>query len=222
VSAFLASIPVIISHNHSVYDYYNKYYHFVEWSLSFITDRVICISEVVNRFVNKTQRINAKKLITIHNGIDDVHAVSEKRRSDLKNEFGIPVDHSVICTISHMEEHKGIKYLLKSASLLLQSRNDVSFIIVGEGSLMEELRKLCVTLKIEKNVIIAGLIYVTGAIGIELIGGRYSELYGYNVTYFVITTLEELLEMVGVVVFIYALTSYIDSEFKGLRLGLKS
>ncbi len=55
-----------------------------------------------------------------------------------------------------MEEHKGIKYLIESASLLLQSRNDVSFLIVGEGALKEELRKLCVVLKIEKNVIFAG------------------------------------------------------------------
>ena len=156
MSAFLAGVPVIISHNHSVYDYYNTYYHFVEWFLSLITDRIICISDIVNRFANETQRINTKKLITIHNGIDSEHAVSEKRTSGLRKELGIPADHSVICTIAHMEEHKGIKYLLESASLLLQSRNDVSFLIVGEGALKEELRKTCVVLKIEKNVIFAG------------------------------------------------------------------
>ncbi len=156
ISAFLAGIPVIISHNHSVYDYYNKYYHFVEWLLSHITDKIICISDVVNRFANKTQRINAKKLITIHNGIDSEYAVSEKRTSGLRKELGIPVDHSVICTIAHMEEHKGIKYLIESASLLLQSRNDVSFLLVGEGALKEELKILCADLKIEKNVIFAG------------------------------------------------------------------
>ena len=156
ISAFLAGIPVIISHNHSIYDYYNKYYHFVEWLLSLITDRVICISEVVNRFASETQRINAKKLITIHNGIDDVCHVTEKRSSDLKKELGLPINHSVICTIAHMEEHKGIKYLLESASLLLQLRNDISFLLVGEGALKEELKILCVDLKIEKNVIFAG------------------------------------------------------------------
>ncbi len=156
ISAFLAGIPVIISHNHSVYDYYNKYYHFVEWLLSLITDRVICISEVVNRFANETQKINAKKLITIHNGIDDVCHVTEKRSSDLKKELGLPINHSVICTIAHMEEHKGLKYLLKSASLLLASRRDISFLLVGEGALERKLRKHCVDLKIEKNVICAG------------------------------------------------------------------
>lgn len=87
ISAFLACIPVIISHNHSVYDYYNRYYHFVECLLSLITDRVICISDIVNRFANETQRINARKLITIHNGIDSEYTVSEKRTSGLRKEL---------------------------------------------------------------------------------------------------------------------------------------
>ncbi len=156
ISAFLAGIPVIISHNHSVYNYYNKYYHFVEWLLSFITDRVICISEVVNRFANKTQRINSRKLITIHNGIDEVCGVVENRISELKKKIGIPINHSVIGTIAHLEEHKGIKYLLEAASLLLASRSNISFLLVGSGTLKRELKKLCVDLKIEKSIIFAG------------------------------------------------------------------
>ena len=156
MSAFLAGVPVIISHNHSVYDYYNRRYHFVEWFLSLITDRVVCVSDIANRFANETQRINARKLITIHNGIDSEYTVLEKRTSGLRKELGIPVDHSVICTIAHLEEHKGVKYLLESASLLLQSRNDVSFLVVGEGRLKEKLKILCADLKIEENVVFAG------------------------------------------------------------------
>ncbi len=156
ISAFLAGVPVIISHNHSIYDFYNRYYHLVEWILSLITDRVICISEEVNRFTNETQRINSRKLITIHNGIDDDCAVIENRGSDLKNELGISLNHSVIGTIAHLEEHKGHKYLLEAASLLLSSKRDISFLFVGEGTLKEKLKKLCVDLKIENNIIFVG------------------------------------------------------------------
>ncbi len=156
ISAFLAGIPVIISHNHSVYDYYNWYYHFVERLLSFITDRVICISDMVNRFAKETQRINPNKLVTIHNGIDNIRIVSGKGTSDLRKELGIPINHSIICIIAHMEEHKGLKYLLKSASLLLESKSNISFLLVGDGALTGELKKLCIYLKIEKNVIFAG------------------------------------------------------------------
>jgi glycosyltransferase involved in cell wall biosynthesis len=156
ISAFLAGIPVIISHNHSVYDYYNMYYHFVEWLLSHITDRIICVSDIVQRFTNETQRINAKKLITIHNGIDSVCSVTGKEVSDIRKELGIPHNHTVISTIAHMEEHKGLDCLLESASLLLKSRSDISFLLVGEGTLKEEFKKLSVSLKIDKNVIFTG------------------------------------------------------------------
>jgi hypothetical protein len=76
--------------------------------------------------------------------------------------------------------------------------------------------------KIRVLFILAGLIYVTGALGVEMIGGEYIESHGYNVTFHVIATVEELLEMTGIVIFIYALMSYIDSELKDLRLSIKS
>lgn len=71
--------------------------------------------------------------------------------------------------------------------------------------------------------IIAGSIYISGAIGFEPIEEKFFELYGYkNVAYVALCTIEEIFEMAGIVVFIYALTSYLGSEFKGLRLSIKS
>jgi hypothetical protein len=71
--------------------------------------------------------------------------------------------------------------------------------------------------------IISGFVYVSGAIGLEMIGGRYYELYGdQSLSVVILSTIEEILEMAGTVLFIYALTLYIDSELKDLRLGIKS
>lgn len=70
--------------------------------------------------------------------------------------------------------------------------------------------------------LIAGTVYVGGAMGMELLGGYHTELYGLeNMTYVLITTFEELLEMLGIVVFIYALLSYISSYMKGVLLRLQ-
>lgn len=71
--------------------------------------------------------------------------------------------------------------------------------------------------------IISGFVYVSGAIGLELIGGIYYELYGeQSLSFIILATIEELLEMTGVVIFIYALSLYIDTELKDLRLSIKS
>ncbi|MGB7442316.1 MAG: hypothetical protein WA919_14715 [Coleofasciculaceae cyanobacterium] len=58
--------------------------------------------------------------------------------------------------------------------------------------------------------ILAGAMYVGGAIGVELLHGYYLELYGKDMAYALIATVEELLEMMGIVVFIYALFSYLQ------------
>lgn len=56
----------------------------------------------------------------------------------------------------------------------------------------------------------AAIIYLGGAIGFELIGGRYAELHGtHNLAYNMISTVEESFEMAGVIIFIWALLRYI-------------
>lgn len=67
----------------------------------------------------------------------------------------------------------------------------------------------------------AGIIYVGGALGIELLGGWYAALYGdQNMTYAMIVTIEEFFEMQGIVVFIYALMSYMSLHLKEVRVRI--
>jgi hypothetical protein len=65
--------------------------------------------------------------------------------------------------------------------------------------------------------LLAGAVFVGGALVIEALSGRQALLYGkQNLTYHLIITVEELFEMVGVVVFIYALLDYISRQFPKL------
>lgn len=60
--------------------------------------------------------------------------------------------------------------------------------------------------------LISGAVYVAGALGMEIVGDNYAPVYGArDLTHIVIFHAEELLEMIGAVMFIYALTSYINS-----------
>ena len=63
----------------------------------------------------------------------------------------------------------------------------------------------------------AGLIFLAGAIGVEMLGGRHAELYSYDLTTVLFQTAEETLNT-GIFVFIYALRAYITSELSDVRL----
>lgn len=67
---------------------------------------------------------------------------------------------------------------------------------------------------------IAGFLYVGGALAMEAIGSFYATLYGTSkLTYSLLTHIEEILEMLGIVVLFYALLLYISSFVKELRVG---
>ena len=61
------------------------------------------------------------------------------------------------------------------------------------------------------------------AIGFELIGGRHSELYGEeNWGYIIITTIEESLELSGLIFFIWALLKYCEDHFSAIQLRFET
>ncbi len=70
--------------------------------------------------------------------------------------------------------------------------------------------------------LIAGAIYVLGALGVEALSGRQASLHGEQTgLHHLIVTFEELLEMTGVAVFIYALLDYIGRRFSRLVFHIR-
>lgn len=73
--------------------------------------------------------------------------------------------------------------------------------------------------KTRLSFLVAVILFIGGAIGVELIGGRYAELNGtQNLMYsMIIVTIEESLEMGGLIVFIWALLRYCDDNYEEVR-----
>lgn len=71
--------------------------------------------------------------------------------------------------------------------------------------------------------ILAGGIFVTGAIGIEMLGGVIFEMVGgKDPIYVAAQTVEEALEMFGIVIFIYVIADYIAGHFGSVSISFKS
>ena len=69
--------------------------------------------------------------------------------------------------------------------------------------------------------VLAGALYVGGALGVELIGGACADWYGFtSMRYLLAMTAEEVLEMLGIVVFIYALLDYIRAHVGPCRVAV--
>ena len=71
-----------------------------------------------------------------------------------------------------------------------------------------------------RSFLLAALLYLGGSLGVELIGGAYEESHGReNLRYSMIATVEESLELAGLIVFIYALLAYISASYDEVRFA---
>ena len=67
--------------------------------------------------------------------------------------------------------------------------------------------------------VVSGVLYVSGAIGFETMSGVISsEVGNKNVTYVALQTIEEILEMIGAIFFLYALADYAERKFVSLNI----
>lgn len=75
--------------------------------------------------------------------------------------------------------------------------------------------------QILKLFIVSGVLFLSGAIGLEALSGMYAETHGEEtLLYYLMYTIEELLEMSGSIVFFYALLVYITTHFEMFQIKL--
>ncbi len=71
--------------------------------------------------------------------------------------------------------------------------------------------------------LLAGALYVGGALGMEMINGAFADIYGTeNLAYELLTTVEETFEMLGVSVLLYAVLSYTSIYAPNIHVQIKS
>ncbi|MFW6358477.1 MAG: hypothetical protein ACOC0N_04595 [Chroococcales cyanobacterium] len=68
--------------------------------------------------------------------------------------------------------------------------------------------------------ILSGFVYITGALGMEMMGGFADYFYNNTALPSIILVIEEILEMLGIVVFIYTLLSYLSKTAKTLDIAV--
>jgi hypothetical protein len=68
-------------------------------------------------------------------------------------------------------------------------------------------------------IVLAGAIYIGGAIGAELVGGLIVNATWNNTAFLIVSALEEVGEMLGIALFIYALLLHLGGHLIRIQLG---
>ena len=76
--------------------------------------------------------------------------------------------------------------------------------------------------KTKRLFIIFGAMYLIGAVFFDMLGGREAELHGFDsMLYCLLYTVEEVLEMLGIVGIIYTLLDYLEEQYGTIVITLQ-
>jgi len=99
--------------------------------------------------------VEADRAVTVHEGIDVEHVVAADP-VNIHEAFWLPHQAPVVGNVAALVPHKGQRYLIEAAHLVVQEIPDARFVILGEGELREQLERQVHDHHLEKHVLLPG------------------------------------------------------------------
>ena len=95
------------------------------------------------------------RVVTVHEGIDP-DRVLVAPPANIHAEFWLPAHAPIVGNVAALVPHRGQRYLIDAAVLVLRTVPDARFVILGEGELGAHLEHQIREHRLEKHVILAG------------------------------------------------------------------
>lgn len=121
------------------------------------TQVIIAISKSVREFVHNSREVPSARSVSIaHYGYSSESKTNHARIATFQREFELEPETVVIGTISRLEKQKDLGTLLLAFKIFHSRVNDSKLLIVGAGSLRQELEQRALELEISDSVVWVG------------------------------------------------------------------
>ena len=117
-------------------------------------DCFIAASEAIRQMLIN-DGVPAGRTTTVHEGIDVEHVLAAPA-VNVHEAFWLPHHAPVVGNVAALVPHKGQRYLIDAAHLVVREIPDARFIILGEGELREALERQVREHHLEKHVLLPG------------------------------------------------------------------
>jgi len=117
-------------------------------------DCFICASEFIRRLLIG-DGVEETRAVTVHEGVD-LERIEAAPPADLHAELWLPRDAPLVGNVAALAPHKGQRYLVDAAALVVQKVPDARFVIAGTGELAGTLDRQIKDRGLEKHVLLAG------------------------------------------------------------------
>ena len=138
---------------------YKKIFYTVLNSLALRTiDYYIGVSEEFRKMLIN-RGFDESRVFSVYNAVDFKRELKFCEKDEFLRRFGLEGDNKIfVGLIGRLDYVKGHDIFLRAAAEVLKQRDDIIFLMAGEGFEEPNLRKLVVSLGIEKNVVFTGFV----------------------------------------------------------------
>jgi glycosyltransferase involved in cell wall biosynthesis len=132
IAGLIAKVPVVISHEHGLYN--KKRFHRVILNrlLSHFTDHFIAVSDAMANQLLNWYSYPKNKVSTIHNGVDTVRFAPATSKARAKSLLGLAQNQLVIGMICRLDPDKGHRFFFEAIKTLHKKYN-VQWLVVGHA-----------------------------------------------------------------------------------------
>ncbi len=134
-------------------DFHLKGNSFSRWKYRQV-DCFIAASEAIRQMI-VGDGVPADRTVTVHEGID-VERAQHVPAVNVHEAFWLPHGAPVVGNVAALVPHKGQRYLIDAAQLVVRQLPDTRFVILGEGELRDHLEKQIHEHHLEKHVLLPG------------------------------------------------------------------
>lgn len=159
-AARLAGVPAIVASIRDMGEWWSAQQQRAQRIVCRLADRILVNAEAVKVWLASIG-YDASRITVIPNGIDTSAFDAPREPGLFRAEMGIAPGHSIVGVFSRMTqvagvELKGISHFVESAALIAKERDDVTFVVVGDGGCRPGLERRTRELGLEKRILFTG------------------------------------------------------------------
>ena len=160
LAARLAGVPVVVhTPNNFAFDRPRQtpsrlLYRFLETIASFFCDRILAVSVSEEKLALKVAPRG--KVVRIDNAIDLQEVVARKNPLRVREELGLVPGRPVVSMVGRLSVQKCPEDFVLAAREVLQKKQEVAFLVMGDGPLWQETEGLIRSLNLEKQILLLG------------------------------------------------------------------
>jgi glycosyltransferase involved in cell wall biosynthesis len=117
-------------------------------------DRFVAASEAIRAMLLE-DGIPPDRTVTVHEGID-VDRVAGVEPLNVREEYWFPPHSLIVGNIAALVPHKGQKFLIDAAAMVVREMPEARFLVLGEGELHATLEHQIRHLHLSQHVVLAG------------------------------------------------------------------